>query len=42
VFRVLWRFKEHRPGPPGYPEINSTTIKELLMELMNHLYKDFE
>lgn len=33
LFKVLWRFKEHRTGPPCYPEIDSTSINELLREV---------
>jgi hypothetical protein len=32
LFKVLWRLKENRRGPPHYPEINPQTIKELLEE----------
>ena len=30
LFKVLWRFKEHRTGPPNYPEIDSASIDRLL------------
>ena len=33
LFRVLWRFKEHRTGPPNYPEIDATNIATLLQEV---------
>ena len=26
LFRVLWRIKEHRAGPPSYPEINEEVV----------------
>lgn len=33
LFRVLWRFKEHRTGPPNYPEIDAESIESLLGEV---------
>ena len=33
LFKVLWRFKEHRTGPPCYPEIDTTSIEGLLSEV---------
>jgi hypothetical protein len=33
LFKVLWRFKEHKRGPPGYPEIRKDTINRLLADL---------
>ena len=33
LFRVLWRFKEHRTGPPNYPEIDAENIEALLQEV---------
>jgi len=32
LFNVLWRFKEHRTGPPHYPEVSRDTIIDLLQE----------
>ena len=32
LYRVLWRLKENRRGPPHYPEINPQTIRELIEE----------
>jgi hypothetical protein len=42
LFKILWRFKEHRTGPPSYPDINKDTINELFMELQGFLYLDEE
>ena len=33
LFKVLWRFKEHRTGPPGYPEIDEGTVSRLLEDV---------
>lgn len=41
LFKVLWRFKMHRPGPPGYPDINLNTINELLREIQDIIYDDY-
>ena len=30
LFRVLWRIKEHRPGPPSYPEISEETVTRVI------------
>ena len=30
LFRVLWRIKEHRSGPPSYPEVNENVVSQLL------------
>ena len=32
LYKVLWRLKENRRGPPHYPEINPQAITELLEE----------
>ena len=32
LFTVLWRFKEHRTGPPHYPEVTHDAIVNLLHE----------
>ena len=37
LFTVLWRFKEHRTGPPHYPEVNQDAIIGLLHETANVL-----
>lgn len=41
LFKVLWRFNRHKPGPPGYPEINLDTINELLGEIQDLFYADY-
>lgn len=33
LFKVLWRFKEHRTGPPSYPEIDEGTVSQLLEDV---------
>lgn len=33
LFRVLWRIKEHRAGPPSYPEINEKVVSQLLEDI---------
>ena len=30
LFRVLWRMRQHRTGPPHYPEITKDEINKLL------------
>jgi hypothetical protein len=40
LFKVLWRFERHKTGPPGYPEINSQTVDELLRSLQDLIYID--
>jgi hypothetical protein len=32
LFKVLWRLKEHRTGPPHYPELSRRTVQALLTE----------
>jgi len=38
LFTVLWRFRQHRTGPPSYPEITLETVKSLLAETEPHLF----
>lgn len=33
LFKVLWRFKEHRTGPPHYPEVDEGVVSKLLVEV---------
>ena len=33
MFRVLWRLKEHRPGHPSYPEIDSVVVSRLVKDI---------
>lgn len=32
LFTVLWRFHQHRTGPPNYPEITIDAVMSLLTE----------
>jgi hypothetical protein len=32
LYHVLWRFHEHRTGPPGYPELTRKELERLLMK----------
>jgi len=41
LFRVLWRFKRHKPGQPSYPEVNESTVHKLLFELDGDLYEEY-
>jgi hypothetical protein len=38
LFRVLWRIKEHRAGPPSYPEINEEVVSQLLEDI-GHMFE---
>jgi hypothetical protein len=38
LFTVLWRFHQHRTGPPNYPEITLDTVKSLLAETEPRLF----
>ncbi len=33
LFKVLWRLKEHRPGHPSYPDINTRIITDLIDDI---------
>ena len=33
LFRVLWRLKEHRPGHPSYPEIETGIVSKLIKDI---------
>jgi hypothetical protein len=33
LFKFLWRIKEHRLGPPSYPEITEGEVSRLLEDL---------
>ncbi len=39
LFMLLWRFHKHQTGPPGYPEVNTETIEQLLRET-TYLYTE--
>ena len=38
LFTVLWRFHQHRTGPPNYPEITLNTLRSLLTETEPNLF----
>jgi hypothetical protein len=38
LFTVLWRFHQHRTGPPSYPEITLDAVRSLLAEAEPHLF----
>ncbi len=37
LFTVLWRFKEHRTGPPNYPDATRGAMVSLLAETVDAL-----
>ena len=38
LFTVLWRFHQHRTGPPSYPEITVDEVWSLLEETRRSLF----
>ena len=38
LFTVLWRFHQHRTGPPNYPEITLEAVRTLLIETKPHIF----
>jgi len=38
LFTMLWRFHQHRTGPPSYPEITLDAVRSLLAETQPHLF----